>query len=467
MPYFYIKKTDIMPLVWLSCSLAALAGLLFGMDIGLISGALRFITIEFNLTPSIEGWIVGSMMFGAAIGAIIASSISSNFGRKNALLLSALLFFLGSLVAVLAVNINIVIIARIILGLAVGVASFTTPIYLSEIAPECIRGTMISLYQLMVTIGILIAFISNLIFSYIKSWRCMFGVLMVPAIILFIGVLIVPNSPRWLINQNRLLEARKILWKIRSSKNEIEYEIKEIKECISSNSKTNGFNFFKSNYNFRRSVFLGITLQIVQQFTGINIMMYFAPHIFELTGFNDTAAQLWSTAIIGLVNLLATFIAIAFVDSIGRKALLYTSFSIMSLGMAILGVSLHIGAKNNEFVKYTSMASLVIFVVGFAMAAGPIIWTLCAEIQPINGRDFGISCSTIANWLTNMLIGTFFLSILNNIGGDITFSILAIFNILFIIFTRFFVPETIGVSLEQIEKNLMSGKDLRKLGNKT
>lgn len=458
-----VKNADIVPMVWLSCALAALAGLLFGMDIGVISGALPFIVREFDISTLMEGWIVSSMMVGAALGAMGAGAVSQRFGRRRALLYSALLFFLGALTAVLATGPNVLVIARILLGLAVGVASFTAPLYLSEVAPERIRGTTISFYQLMVTVGILAAFVSNLAFSYIESWRWMFGVLMIPAGLLFAGVLMVPQSPRWLASRDRLEEARQVLARLRSSEREVEYEMNEIRESIESEQRSRGFAMFRENPHFRRSVMLGICLQLVQQFTGMNAIMYFAPQIFQLSGFEGTAAQLWSTVATGLVNVLATFVAIGLVDRLGRKPILYAGFTVMALSMATLALVLTLG-PTTDFLQYTGMAALLIFVAGFAMSAGPLIWTLCAEIQPLNGRDFGLSCSTVANWVGNFAIGQFFPIMITVIGGAMTFGILAALNAVFIVFTLLLIPETRGVSLEKIEKNLMAGKALRHIG---
>lgn len=456
-------KTKIVPLVWISCSIVALVGILFGMDIGVISGVLPFITKEFNLSNNMAGWIVGSMMGGASIGALATCIISQQLGRKKSLLLSSILFCIGAVIAVFSKSTIILIIARIIIGLSVGSASFTAPLYLAEITPKSIRGMTISLYQFMVTIGILIAFISNLIFSYFQSWRSMFGILIFPSLILVCGILIIPDSPRWLASTNKKNEAIKILKKLRYSNFEVNKEIKEIFNSIKYKNQIFGWNLFKQNINFRRSVILGIILQIIQQFTGMNVMMYFSPKIFEIAGFIGTKNQLLSTLLVGLVNVLATLIAIISVDKLGRKPILYIGFTIMAIGMSILSLVLYIGHGHIGH-QYLSIISLLIFVAGFAMSAGPIIWIICAEIQPLYGRDFGISCSTIANWLANMLLGTFFLTILSKLGGPLTFILLALANISFIIFTIFVIPETKGISLEQIEKNLMNGKSLRNLG---
>jgi len=458
-----VAQADIVPMVWLSCGLAALAGLLFGMDIGVISGALPFIVDEFDVSSAMEGWIVSSMMVGAAVGALSAGWVSKAMGRKRALLFSSLLFIVGALVAVAAQGTGLLVIGRIILGLAVGVASFTAPLYLSEVTPERIRGTTISFYQLMVTVGILAAFVSNAAFSYIESWRWMFGVLVIPAALLFFGALSVPNSPRWLAAKDRLDEARDVLSQLRGTPEEVEYEMSEIREALARESESRGFALFKNNPNFRRSVFLGVGLQIVQQFTGMNVIMYYAPQIFQASGFEGTSASLWATVITGLTNVLATFIAIAFIDRIGRKPILYAGFVMMAITMAILSFILHIG-PTTATLQYTAMAMVLLFVVGFAMSAGPLIWTLCAEIQPLQGRDFGMAASTGANWIGNFFIGMLFPIMFVGIGGPWTFGLLAVVNVGFIFFTLKFVPETKGISLEKIEKNLLSGKALKDIG---
>jgi len=457
------SNADIVPMVWVTTALAAVAGLLFGMDTGVISGALPLIRNEFHITQGTEEWIVSSMMFGAAIGALGSGWISRVLGRKLALIAASVLFFLGALIAVLSFSTDVLIIARILLGLAVGIASFTAPLYLSEITPERIRGMTISCYQLMVTTGILAAFASDLAFSYINSWRWMFGILMIPAAVLFVGVIMIPNSPRWLASRDRFEEARTVLSKLRASRGEVDHEMKEITSAVKDEDNKQSWGLFFSNRNFRRSVTLGIVLQVVQQLTGINVMMFYAPRIFELSGFHDTSAQLWSTVLVGLVNMLATIVAIGFVDRLGRKPMLYAGFLIMAIGMGVVSFIMHIG-PDTPFLQYSAMTALMLFIAGFAMSAGPLIWTLCAEIQPLKGRDFGIACSTVANWVANMIIAAFFLSLLNVMGGPNTFLMIAILNIVFIFFTVYFVPETKGVSLEHIEKNLMSDVPLRKLG---
>ena len=394
------------------CFLAALAGLLFGLDIGVIAGALPFIADEFQITSHTQEWVVSSMMFGAAVGAVGSGWLSFKLGRKKSLMIGAILFVAGSLFSAAAPNVEVLILSRVLLGLAVGVASYTAPLYLSEIAPEKIRGSMISMYQLMITIGILGAYLSDTAFSYTGAWRWMLGVIIIPAILLLIGVFFLPDSPRWFAAKRRFVDAERVLLRLRDTSAEAKRELDEIRESLQ--VKQSGWALFKENSNFRRAVFLGVLLQVMQQFTGMNVIMYYAPKIFELAGYTNTTMM-------------------------------------------------HIGIHSPS-AQYFAIAMLLMFIVGFAMSAGPLIWVLCSEIQPLKGRDFGITCSTATNWIANMIVGATFLTMLNTLGNANTFWVYAALNVLFILLTLWLVPETKHVSLEHIERNLMKGRKLREIG---
>ena len=450
-------------LTFFVCFLAALAGLLFGLDIGVIAGALPFISETFQITSSQQEWVVSSMMFGAAVGAVGSGWLNFRIGRKYSLMIGAILFVVGSLFSAFAPDVEILILSRVLLGLAVGIASYTAPIYLSEIAPEKIRGSMISMYQLMITIGILAAYLSDTAFSYTGAWRWMLGVITIPAILLLIGVFFLPDSPRWLAARGSDEKARRVLEKLRDTSEQAKSELDEIRESLK--VKQSGWALFINNKNFRRAVYLGVLLQVMQQFTGMNVIMYYAPKIFDLAGFASTSQQMWGTDIVGLVNVLATFIAIGLVDRWGRKPTLILGFIVMALGMGTLGTMMNIGISS-VFAQYFAVIMLLIFIVGFAMSAGPLIWVLCSEIQPLKGRDFGITCSTATNWIANMIVGATFLTMLNSLGSAHTFWVYAGLNVIFIFITLALIPETKNISLEHIERNLMQGKPLRKIGSK-
>lgn len=440
--------------------LAALAGLMFGLDIGVISGATQFIQHDFGVGDHTIELIVSSMMGGAAIGALIAGFLSAQLGRKRSLIIAAILFVIGSVLSAIASGPGALIGARVVLGFAIGIATFTAPLYLAEISSERSRGAMVSTYQLMITIGILIAFLSDTAFSYSGNWRWMLGVIAIPGALFLIGVVTLPESPRWLVMRGFRDHATAVLARLRGDA-DVQHELSDIEAQLK--TPQSGLRLFFDNPNFRRSVGLGIVLQVMQQFTGMNVVMYYAPIIFKDMGY-ATEQQMWFTALVGLINVLATFIAISLVDRWGRKPILYTGFSVMAIGLGVVGAMMHLGITTHVEQLFT-VAMLLVFIVGFAMSAGPLIWTLCSEIQPLKGRDFGIACSTVTNWIANMIVGATFLTLLNRIGHAHTFWLYAGLNVLFLIITIAFVPETRGITLEQIERNLMSGKRLRNIGH--
>lgn len=439
----------------------ALAGLLFGMDTGAISGALPILKKIFHLSEATQGALTAILMLGAAVGAVSAAVLSFRYGRKRSLLIAAFLFVLGAGMCGVAPNVGVIMAGRLLLGFAIGIASFTAPLYLSEIAPERYRGAIISLYQLMITIGILMAFILNTALTYGQFWRWMLGASAIPAICFFCAVLFLPRSPHWLVMHDRLKEARLILGRLHQNPQDADHKLEEIKSSLS--VKQEGWMLFRRNANFRRAVGLGIALQLMQQFTGINIVMYFSPKIFELAGYASDVDRMWLTVIVGLINVLVTLVAIVLIDRWGRRPILFLGFLTMAVGMASVGVVLGMTDPSGPWQVF-GIVMLLMFVAGFALSAGPIVWVLCSEIQPLKGRDFGIMCSTTTNWLSNMLITFAFLPILDKHGGGTVFLFLALLNAMFIAVTYFFVPETKGATLEQIESNLMSGKALREIG---
>jgi SP family galactose:H+ symporter-like MFS transporter len=449
---------------------AALAGLLFGLDVGVISGANHFIQQEFKISDRVLELVVSALLWGAVLGAAVSGFFSSHFGRRKTILFSAIIFIIGSLACAMAPVEHVLIIARFFLGIAVGMASFTAPLYLSEISPQAVRGGLISMYQLMITIGIVLAFASDTwLASYatiggVKGghWRMMLGVIAIPAAIMFLGVLFLPESPRWLCLKGLQKRAEDVFRGMHLDEAEVTAEIQAIEDSLK--VKQGGLALLLQNANFRRAVALGIGLQIIQQLTGINVIMYYAPRIFQIVGFDTTIEQMWGTVIVGITNVLATFIAIAFVDKLGRKPIMYAGFVTMGAAMLTVGSLFNIGIERDPTLGYPAIVALLIFIIGFAMSAGPIIWVLCSEIYPLSGRDLGVTFSTCTNWVANAIVGMTFLTLLKDLGSGNTFLLYGGLNVLFIIFFVLFVPETKGVSLEKIERNLLSGLPLRKIG---
>ncbi len=443
---------------------AGMAGLLFGLDIGVIAGALPFITDQLSLTSQMQEWIVSSMMFGAAIGSIITLWISSKLGRKKSILTAGLLFIIGCFGSSFAPNYEILLISRIILGFSIGVASYVAPLYLSEMSEKEHRGRLISMYQLMINFGIVIAFISDTLLAPTESWRLMLGIISIPAFLLIIAVAKLPDSPRWLASKGFTTEAQKVLNVLRGNKEKAHEELQDITDSLK--VKQAGFSLFKANKNVRRVVFLGMFLQFMQQFTGQNIIMYYAPKIFSLAGFESHTDQMFATILDGMTFVIFTWISMQFIDKTGRKIALKIGFGIMALALIVLGWCLmqFEGGNTAQWISYTAVGMTILSIAGYAMSAAPVIWILCSEIQPLKSRDFGIACSTTTNWVSNMIIGATFLSLLEGIGSAQTFWLYGILNVIFIFCTIYIVPETKGVSLEKIESNLMEGKKLRDIG---
>ncbi|EKZ9489004.1 sugar porter family MFS transporter [Enterobacter hormaechei] len=422
---------------------AAVAGLLFGLDIGVIAGALPFITDHFTLSNRLQEWVVSSMMLGAAIGALFNGWLSFRLGRKYSLMVGAILFVAGSLGSAFATNVEVLLLSRVLLGVAVGIASYTAPLYLSEMASENVRGKMISMYQLMVTLGIVLA---------------------LPAVLLIVLVIFLPNSPRWLAQKGRHVEAEEVLRMLRDTSEKAREELNEIRESLK--LKQGGWSLFKANRNVRRAVFLGMLLQAMQQFTGMNIIMYYAPRIFKMAGFTTTEQQMIATLVVGLTFMFATFIAVFTVDKAGRKPALKIGFSVMALGTLILGYCLmqFDNGTASSGLSWLSVGMTMMCIAGYAMSAAPVVWILCSEIQPLKCRDFGITCSTTTNWVSNMIIGATFLTLLDAIGAAGTFWLYTVLNVAFIGVTFWLIPETKGVTLEHIERKLMKGEKLRNIG---
>ncbi|MXV43753.1 sugar porter family MFS transporter [Saccharibacter sp. 17.LH.SD] len=442
------------------CIIAALSGLICGLDIGVVSGVLKPFGIEFHASTITLEWIVGGMLIGAIIGAFTGGTLCQFVGRKYALIVSAAMFAIGAFGCASSSSIIEMFIFRVICGLGMGFSAFSAPAYLSEIASKESRGAMGSTYQLMLTIGIFLAFFSNSWLAPSGSWRSMLLVEAIPAACLAVVFFFLPHSPRDLLMRGLRDEAFKGLSLLRDNPESVHEELDSIAENLQ--VKQDGWHLFKVNSNFRRSVALGMLLQLMQQFAGINIVMYYAPRILEVAKFSPSG-QMWGTAVIGLVNVLMTFVAVGYSDRWGRKPILYTGYAIMAASMASLAMILAHG-PNSTVLQMSALAAVIFFVGGFSMSAGPLAWVICAEIQPTAGRNLGLSLSTGTNMFCNLLIGTTFLSMLEFFGSANTFWIFAAFNVFAIVMIYLFVPETKGVTLETIEKRLMSGVKLRNLG---
>jgi len=443
--------------------IAALAGLLFGMDTGYINGSLEYIAESFHLNEVQQGHVASILLVGAAAGALFSGILSKKFGRRKVLLLASAIFSLATLISIFAPTYDVFFAARFLLGVGVGVASFIAPLYLSEIAPKEFRGALIGMYQLMITIGIFLVFLTNSALDSTHSWRLMMVALAIPSVLMFVGCLTLPRSPRWLVLTGNYSEAELVLKKIRLSEEEAMKEFMEIKETTITN--TNPFSMLKHKF-FIKVIFLGMGLQIFQQLTGINVFLYFSAEIFEGAGF---ANPMVSTITIGLLNVITTVLAIKYIDRFGRKPILYLGLVLVIISCLVVGgifTSHHIVGQSMNLsasLQWVTLVSCLVFIFGFAIAMGPVVWILCSEIQPAEGRDLGITASTMSNWVSNAIIVNFSLAFVLHSPGKV-FIFFGLASIVCLLFVRLFVPETKGVSLEEIERNLRAGKPLAKVG---
>jgi sugar porter (SP) family MFS transporter len=440
---------------------AALAGLLFGLDLGVISGALPFIKEHLQLSMNAEGWVVSSVLFSAAFGAIMSGWMSSAWGRKNSIIISAFLFGVGSVGSALSDTVSWLVIMRIILGFSVGMATYNAPLYLAEISPARVRGSFVTFYQFMITLGIVLAFLSDLIFTPSGNWRWMLGIIAIPAFLMFVLMFSLPKSPRWLMLKGLTNQANDVLGRL-LSKQEIEAGFHDIQ--VSASHHENIFTLLKRK-KFVAIVLFAMGLQMIQQFSGMNAILYYAPEMFAHSGYGTQTGAMWATFLIGVVNTIATIFAIKFIDRLGRRFFLYLSGIMILISTLSLGLIFVLPHQNSAALNIISLLVMFVFIIGYALGYAPVIWTLCAEVFPLNGRSFAMSCATTSNWVASGIVGAVTLPLINSLGIGYFYLILAGFAVLSLLYFKLFLPETKGVRLEQIEKNLWAGKPLRNLGD--
>jgi MFS transporter, SP family, sugar:H+ symporter len=427
----------------------ALGGLLYGYDTGVISGALLYIDEDLGLNSFTEGLIVSSLLVGAIISAAITGRVTDKIGRKKTIIGAGILFFIGALGAAVAVNVTTMVIARVILGLAVGASTTIVPLYLSELAPKDKRGSLASLNQLLITIGILSSYLVNYAFSDAGAWRWMLGLAVVPAVILIIGMFFMPESPRWLLTAGKEDKARSILKKVRGENASIEDEISEIQKAEKEDE--GGIKELFSSW-VRPALIAGLGLAFLQQFIGINTIIYYAPSTFTSAGFGNSAAIL-GTVGIGTVNVLMTLIAIKIVDKVNRKTLLMAG----NIGMVISLIALstiNLMAPDSIVATWAIIICLGLFIVAFSTTWGPVVWIMLPELFPTKVRGIGTGAATFALHGANLIVSLLFPILLEAIGISYLFYIFAVIGILAFLFVKFFTTETRGKSLEQIEEDL-------------
>ena len=443
--------------------IAAISGILFGYDTGVMSGAILFIEQDFSLTPGMNGIVVGSVLLGALAGAIFSGRATDYFGRRKLLLIVAFIFVFGALGTSIAPSIPMLVVGRIIVGIAIGVASYVGPLYISEMAPQKHRGALVSLNQLAITVGILLSYIVDYYFSFTSNWRWMLGFGIFPGIILYLGMLYLPESPRWLLSQGDEEQARNNLLPIRGSEESVEREIAEIKVTLKTEAANWKIIFSKL---VRPVLWIGFGLAFIQQVTGINTILYYAPTILKMAGFGNASVSILATMGIGVVMCLVTLIALPLIDRWGRRPLLLAGLIGMGLSLGALALMFESSTGIPLSLEWLGLFTMLIYIACFSFSLGPIMWLMIAEIYPLQVRGVGASLATCANWCSNLLVTVTFLKMIEWVGVRGTFSVYMACCFLSIGFVYFLVPETKGTSLEEIEENLFAGKPWRELGSK-
>ncbi len=427
-------------------TVAALGGFLFGYDTGVIGGAMLYIKKDFHAGTLAQSSMVSAILIGAAIGALISGWAADAFSRRRTKIVSGSVYVVGALLCAFSQNTLQMVGSRFILGLAVGTASFVSPMYISENAPPRVRGGLTTFNQLMVTIGIVVAYVVDWgLASVSNNWRWMLGLGVVPGLALAIGMMFLPYSPRWLVEKGRSDDARQVLERTREEDDDIEQELSDIEEAA---RREGGVRDLLSRA-VKPMLVIGLALALFQQFVGINTVIYYGPTILKATGIGDGGA-LQQSVFIGVTNVVFTIIAVVLLDKVGRRVLLLTGNVAFFAALVLLGVYFA-SSPLQHHAQWLALAALTLYIAGFAISLGPVFWLMISEIFPLHLRAPAMAVCTIGNWLANFVVSVSFLSLTNLITRQGTFWLYAGISIAAFIFFAARVPETKDKSLEEIE----------------
>ncbi|WP_018615564.1 sugar porter family MFS transporter [Segetibacter koreensis] len=443
---------------WLISLIVAFGGFLFGFDTAIISGALPLVKEQFSLSTAMEGWFVSAALVGCITGVAFSGYLSDRFGRKQILLLSAVLFIASSIGCMFPSTIEMLITFRLVGGIGIGIASMLAPLYISEFAPLQIRGRLVSFYQLAITIGIVAAYFSNAyllgfqqkenIYGFLnlilvkETWRAMLGINVIPAIIFFILLLYVPQTPRWLVKKGFIDEALIVLKKAVGEK-EARQEISDIKESF--NTVSPGLKILLQP-GYRKALLIGVLLPFLGQFSGINAIIYYGPRILNQGGLT-LSSSLDGQVTIGIINVLSTFLAIKYVDKLGRRPLLIFGTTGIIVALLIAAVLFYLKLTSG----YAVIITILFFIFCYAFSLGPVQWVIMSEIYPNQIRAKAMTVATMSLWIAATVVAQIFPWMLETIGAQGAFLFFAACSACTIILTIKAIPETKNKSLEEIE----------------
>jgi sugar porter (SP) family MFS transporter len=434
--------------VYTAAGFAALGGLLFGYDTGIISGAALFLKNDFSISTFALELIVSGVLAGAAVGSLTGGRLADQYGRRRLLFVTAVIFAAGALLCGAAPSVAFLILGRIVVGLGIGLASGTVPVYISEVSSPQDRGWQVSLFQLAITVGIVLAYLVAYVLAPIQGWRLMLGAAVAPAVIFGAAMYFLPESPRWLVKSGRHDAAREVLARIRGT-SDVEQELHDIEATLGA-AHERGRLADVLNPAVRPALVVGVGLAIFQQVTGINTVIYYAPIIIQSAGLSSASGAILATLGIGVVNVAMTIVSMWLLDRVGRRPLLLTGVAGMAITLGMLGLVFRSTSPDGTSATL-AVGSMMVYVAAFAISLGPIFWLMISEIYPLKIRSSAEGLSAAFNWASNLVVSLTFLTLLEELGASRTFWLYAILAVGAGIFSFSRVPETKGRTLEQIE----------------
>jgi sugar porter (SP) family MFS transporter len=454
--FIHEARSEAKPFLFVLAVVAALGGFLFGYDTGVISGALLFIKPAFHASSLQLQAIIGSLLVGAVAGAAASGYLAEAVSRKWTKVLSGCIYVGAALWSASASGATELIAARFVLGLAVGTASFVAPMYIAEVAPRRIRGGLVSFNQMMIVTGILIAYIVDFLFKGVAgNWRWMLGLGAAPGVALAAGMILMPHSPRWLMERGRDDEARTVLARVHRRGEGIDAEMDDIRRVVATEGSLRDI----IGARVRPMLIVGLALAIFQQIVGINTVIYYAPTILTFTG-SSVSSAITQTVLIGLTNVVFTAAAVLLLDRFGRRAFLITGTAGLIVSLAVLAVFFASPGVRHA-VPDLALVALIVYIASFAVGLGPVFWLMISEIFPLHLRSPAMSLCTIANWAFNFLVSFTFLSLVGALGRAGTFVLYAAIGLIALVFFVMRVPETNGRSLEEIEQQMRRKRRVR------
>lgn len=446
------------PSQWAIWFFGALGGILWGFDTGVISGAILFIPDDVPLTSLQEGMVVSGLLVGAMLGAGLSGRLADTLGRRPLILAGGIVFVIGTLGAALGVTVTMLVGFRFVMGVGVGIVSVVVPMYLSELAPAAIRGRLTSLMQLLVTVGIFLAYVTAWWFAEARDWRWMIGLGVIPAVVLAVGIYTQPESPRWMVAHRSgggVDDARALLVRLRGTREEAERELAEIRESVrverENTEKVSLGTLFAPR--LRKVVVIGLLLVFFQNFVGINTIIYYAPTLLTDVGFGDTGA-IGANVAIGAVNMLMTLPGMYLIDKAGRRPLLRWGALGMCVAMIVLAVTNLVGLEQGPLLLGLTLAGIVVYIASFSISWGPVQWVLLPELFPLRVRAGAVAFCVTFNWLFNMTVALLFPSLLEAFGAGWNFLFFALTTAAGYVYATRLLPETKGRTLEEIERDL-------------